>query len=488
MDFTDLTIKSASELIAKKEVSAKELTEMSLKRIREVDESVHAFLYVAEKEALENAAQIDEMVIKDGENFALTGIPYALKDNILYKGMQATAASKILENYKATYDATVVKRLKNVSPVLMGKTNLDEFAMGSSTENSAFGPTKNPYDLTRVPGGSSGGSAAAVASGQVLFALGTDTGGSVRQPAAFCGVVGFKPTYGRVSRHGLIAMGSSLDQAGIFGKTIEDTATVFQLLAGSDPYDSTSLPKPVPEYTDFLKEDLKGMKVGVPKEYFIDGVDPEVRAIVENAIKKAESLGARVSEATLPNSSYALAAYYIIMPIEISANLSRFDGIRYGLSVPGNNLDEVYTKTRSSGFGAEPKRRIIIGTYASSAGYFDAYYKKAKQAQALINNDFKTAFKKFDLLITPTTPNAAFKFGSKSDPLSMYLEDIFTVGLNIAGVPGLSMPGGVTKEGLPVGVQLIANHFAEEKLFHAGYALEKALNLNLKPRLSGQTK
>jgi aspartyl-tRNA(Asn)/glutamyl-tRNA(Gln) amidotransferase subunit A len=278
-------------------------------------------------------------------------------------------------------------------------------------------------------------------------------------------------------------MGSSLDQAGVFAKNIEDTATVFQMLAGSDIHDTTALPKIVPEYSNFLKEDMKGMKVGVPKEYFIDGVDPEVRAMVENVIKKAESLGAEVSEATLPNSNYALAAYYIIMPIEVSANMSRFDGIRYGLSVPGQNLEEVYINSRSQGFGAEPKRRIIIGTYASSAGYFDAYYKKAKQAQSLITNDFTQAFKKFDLLITPTTPAAAFKFGSKSDPLSMYLEDIFTVGLNIAGVPGLSMPAGITKDGLPVGVQLIANHFAEETLFHAGHALEKSLNLKLKPKL-----
>jgi len=365
----------------------------------------------------------------------------------------------------------------------MGKTNLDEFAMGSSTENSSFGPSKNPYDTSRVPGGSSGGSAVAVASGQVLFALGTDTGGSVRQPAAFCGVVGFKPTYGRVSRYGLIAMGSSLDQAGVFARTIEDTASVFQILAGPDVHDTTALPKPVPDYSTFLNKNLKGLRVGVPKEYFIDGMDPEARAIVENSIKQLESLGAIVSEATLPHAHYSLAAYYIIMPIEISANLSRFDGIRFPSSVPGKNLEEVYLNTRSQGFGMEPKRRIMIGTYASSAGYFDAYYKKAKQAQSLITQDFTDAFKKFDLLITPTTPGPAFQFGAKSDPLSMYLEDIFTVGLNISGVPGLSMPAGVTQSGLPVGVQLIADHFAEEKLFQAGHALEQSLNLKLKPKL-----
>src|SRR5258708_6296273 len=483
MDFTDLTIKSAAELIAHKKVSAKELAEMSLKRIKEVDDKLHAFLYVAEKESLVQAQNVDEMVIAEGENFSLTGIPYALKDNILYKGMQATAASKILEGYKATYDATIVKKLNEESPVLMGKTNLDEFAMGSSTENSAFGPSRNPFDTSRVPGGSSGGSAVAVASGQVLFALGTDTGGSVRQPASFCGIVGFKPTYGRCSRYGLIALGSSLDQPGVLAKTVEDAAAVLQLMAGSDVHDSTALLKPVPDYSQFLKEDLKGTKIGVPKECFGEGIDPEVKAVIQSAIKKMEEMGGTVSEMSLPHFSLALACYYIILPVEISANLSRYDGIRYPLSIPGQTLEEVYYNTRSQGFGPEPKRRIMIGTYASSAGYFDAYYKKARAAQQLIRKDFIDAFKKFDLIVTPTTPTPAFKFGEKSDPLSMYLADIFTVGLNIAGVPGMSVPAGVTKEGLPVGIQLIANHFAEEKLFHAGHALEKALNLKLKPKL-----
>ncbi|MEO8065635.1 MAG: Asp-tRNA(Asn)/Glu-tRNA(Gln) amidotransferase subunit GatA [Candidatus Doudnabacteria bacterium] len=484
MNFTDLTIKSASELLANKQVSAKELAEMSLKRIKEIDDKLHAFLYVAEAEAMEAAKEADN-AIAEGENFSLTGIPYAAKDNILVKGMQATAASKILENYKATYDATVIRKLNEQQTVLMGKTNLDEFAMGSSTENSAYGPSKNPFDLTRVPGGSSGGSAVAVASGEVLFALGTDTGGSVRQPAGFCGIVGFKPTYGRSSRYGLIALGSSLDVPGVLAKTVEDAASVFQLMAGQDSYDSTTLPKPVPDYSKYLKEDLKGLKVGVPKEYFIEGMDKEVEAVVRSAIKKMEELGASVSETSLPHSSYALAAYYIILPVEISANLSRYDGIRYGLSVAGKNLEEVYYNTRTKGFGAEPKRRIMIGTYASSAGYFDAYYKKAKLAQQLIRKDFTDAFEKYDLLVTPTTPAPAFKFGEKSDPLSMYLADVFTVGLNIAGVPGLSMPAGMTKAGLPVGVQLVAGHFAEEKLFGAAHALELALNLKLKPRLTG---
>lgn len=482
MDFTDLTIKSASELLAHKKISAKELAEMSLKRIKEVDEKLHAFLYVAEKEAIEQAVQADQL-IAEGENFTLTGIPYAVKDNILVKGMQATAASKILENYKATYNASVIKQLNEELPVIMGKTNLDEFAMGASTENSAFGPSKNPYDISRVPGGSSGGSAVSVASGEVLFALGTDTGGSVRQPAAFCGVVGLKPTYGRASRYGLIALGSSLDQVGVFAKTVEDSAMVFQRIAGQDTFDSTSLPKPVPEYVKFLKESLKGLRIGIPKEYFIEGTDPEVTGIINNAIKKFQELGAEVAEATLPHASSSLACYYVLLPVEISANLSRYDGIRYGLSAAGKSLEDVYLNSRSQGFGAEPKRRIIIGTYASSAGYADQYYKKALAAQSLIRKDFVDAFQKFDLLITPTTPTAAFKFGEKSDPLSMYLADIFTVGLNIAGVPGLSVPGGTTKEGLPVGVQLIAPHFEEEKLFMAGHALEKSLNLKLKPQI-----
>jgi len=483
MDFHDLTIKSAAELLAKKKVSAQELAKMSLDRIKQVDGKIHAFLYVAEKESMEQAKKVDEMIIADGENFALTGIPYAAKDNILVKGMQATAASKILENYVATYDATVINELNREMPVLMGKTNLDEFAMGASTENSAFGPTKNPFDLERVPGGSSGGSAAAVAAGEVLFALGTDTGGSVRQPAAFCGIVGLKPTYGRCSRYGLIALGSSLDQVGVFTRTIEDSAIILQQLAGPDPLDSTTLPKPVPDYSKNINSGVKGMRVGIPKEYFVKGIDPEVEAAVKNAAKKMEEMGAVVSEVSLPHSSYALACYYIILPVEISANLSRFDGIRYGLSSPGKNLEEVYFKTRSAGFGAEPKRRIMIGTYASSAGYADAYYKKAMQARELIRKDFVDVFSKVDLLLTPTTPKGAFKFGENSDPIQMYLEDIFTVGLNIAGVPGISLPAGQTSKGLPIGVQLVANHFAEEKLFTAGNALEKSLNLKLKPNL-----
>jgi aspartyl-tRNA(Asn)/glutamyl-tRNA(Gln) amidotransferase subunit A len=482
MELHELTIKEAAAKLRSKEISAVELNTHFLDRIKKIDGDLHAFLYVGEKEALASAEEADKLI---GDNISdLTGIPYAAKDNILIKGYQATAASRILQGYLAAYDATAIQKLKLSAPVLLGKTNLDEFAMGSSTENSAYGPTKNPYDTSLVPGGSSGGSAAAVAAGEVLFAFGTDTGGSVRQPASFCGVVGLKPTYGRVSRYGLVALGSSLDQLGVFTKTVEDNAIVFQQVAGQDERDTTTLPKPVPEYANFLKEDLKGMKVGLPKEYFAEGMDPEVRQIMQDAIKKFEELGATVEECSLPHSQYSLAAYYIILPVEISANLSRYDGIRYGLSKPGASLGETYYNSRSEGFGTEPKRRIMIGTYASSAGYYDAYYKKAKLAQDLIRHDFTEAFKKYDILLTPTCPTPAFKFGEKaSDPLAMYLADIYTVALNIAGVPGISVPAGATKTGLPVGIQIIAPHFKEENLFWAGHALEKSLNLRLKPNL-----
>jgi aspartyl-tRNA(Asn)/glutamyl-tRNA(Gln) amidotransferase subunit A len=482
MDLHELTIKRAAQALKSKEISAKELTQQYLDRIEQVDPQVHAYLYVGKEQALAQAEAADK--IMDDNVSELTGIPYAVKDNILVSGYQATAASKILENYIAPNDATAIKKLKQSAPVILGKTNLDEFAMGSSTENSAYGPSKNPYDLARVPGGSSGGSAAAVAAGEALFALGTDTGGSVRQPASFCGVVGLKPTYGRVSRYGLIAMGSSLDQLGIFAKTVEDVALVFQQVAGQDERDTTSLPKPVPDFSQYLTGDVKGMKIGIPKEYFGEGIDMEVREAIQSAIKKLQDMGAEVEEMSLPHAEFSLAAYYLIMPVEVSANLSRYDGVRYGLSVPGNNLEETYIHSRSQGFGPEAKRRIMVGAYASSAGYFDAYYKKAKLAQDLIRQDFVDAFKKYDLLVTPTCPTPAFKFGEKAaDPLAMYLADIYTVALNIAGVPGVSVPAGVAQNGLPIGVQLIAPHFKEENLFQAGHALEQSLGLKLKPNL-----
>lgn len=484
MEIQDLTLKQAGHLLANKKISATELAQSSLSRIGAVDPKIHAFLHVSEEKAMTDAQTADTVIAKSVAT-ALTGIPYALKDNILAAGLPATAASKILENYIATYDATVVKKLQLSAPVLMGKTNLDEFAMGSSTENSSIGLTKNPYDVTRVAGGSSGGSAAAVAAGEVLFALGTDTGGSIRQPASFCGVVGLKPTYGRVSRFGAIAMASSLDQIGVFAKTVEDTALAFEVIAGDDRHDTTTLPKPVPDHSQFLKTDLQGMRIGIPKEYFIDGIDPEVREIIQNAIKQFERLGASIEEMSLPHSKYALACYYIIMPVEVSANLSRYDGIRYGLSAFGENLEQVYINSRTQGLGDEVKRRIMIGAYASSAGYFDAYYKKALNARQLIRRDFQQAFAKYDLLLTPTAPNPAFQIGSKTaDPMAMYLEDIFTVSLNIAGVPGMSVPAGLTGAGLPVGLQMIAPHFAEERLFHAGFAFEQALGQSFKPNLN----
>ncbi|MBI2607278.1 MAG: Asp-tRNA(Asn)/Glu-tRNA(Gln) amidotransferase subunit GatA [Candidatus Doudnabacteria bacterium] len=484
MKLNELTIKEASEKLAKKEISSVELTQACIDRVKKVDPKLNAFLFLAEQSAMLAAKEADKQIANNANTF-LTGIPYAVKDNILVKGTKTTAASKILENYESTYDATVIKRLSQAAPVMLGKTNLDEFAMGASTENSAFGPTRNPFDLERVAGGSSGGSAAAVAADEAIFALGSDTAGSIRQPASFCGVVGLKPTYGRVSRYGLIAMCSSLDQIGVLTKTVEDTAISFQLLAGQDEFDTTTLPKHVPDYTRSLNLDVRGVKIGIPKEFFIEGLDQEVRNIIQSAIKQFETLGAEIIETSLPNVPYSVAAYYIITPVEISANLSRFDGIRYGLSVAGKSLDEVYFKSRSKGFGAEVKRRIMIGSYASSAGYFDAYYKKAKQIQTLIRDDFTKAFEKVDLLLTPVSPHAAFKIGEKADPLAMYLEDVFTGPLNLAGVPGLSVPAGATESGLPVNLQLVAPHFQEEKLIQAGHAFEQALGLKLKPRLTG---
>lgn len=483
MELHELTIKQASEKLARKEISSVELTTALLKRVKNLEPKLHAFLHVAEDKALASAREADQL-IAENENFPLTGIPYAVKDNILVSGMPVTAASKILENFIAPYDATIIQRLNQVGAVILGKTNLDEFALGSSTENSAFGPSFNPFDTSKVPGGSSGGSAAAVAARQAVYGLGTDTGGSIRQPAAFCGVVGLKPTYGRVSRYGLIGIGSSLDQAGVISKTVEDAFLVLQQMAGMDEFDSTTPNKEVPDYSKFLDKGVKGLKIGLPKEYFAQGVDPEVKKIVEAAAKKLEEQGAVLEQMSLSNASLPLAAYHLILPVEISSNLSRYDGIRYGLSIPAESLSKVYYKTRGNGFGSEPKRRIMIGTYASSAGYFEAYYKKAKQVQAVIKQEFIEAFSEYDLLLTPTTPTTAFNIGERSaDPLAMYLADILTVASNISGVPAISLPAGLTQAGLPVGVQLIASHFAEEKLLQAGNALEQVLALKLKPSL-----
>ena len=472
MNLKELTIKQAHELLEKKEVSSVELTREFLKNIEEKDKNIHAFLSLAEEEAIGQAKKVDERIAKGEPVEMLTGIPAAIKDNILIRGGKTTAASKILENYIAPYDATVIKKLKEEEAVLIGKTNLDEFAMGSSTENSGFRPTKNPIDITRVPGGSSGGSAAAVKAGFCVYALGSDTGGSIRQPASFCGVVGFKPTYGAVSRHGLIAMASSLDQIGPLTKNVEDAALVFEAIRGGDELDPTSVHR---EWEDFNNSiDIEEVTMGIPREYFTHGLSPEIEKNIKSIIAKLEKEGAKIKEISLPYSEWALAAYYIIMPAEVSANLARFDGMKYGYSTVSHkpsavsNLMDVYLKTRQEGFGDEVRRRIMLGTYILSAGYYDAYYKRAQKVRRLIKQDFDHVFSKsadnIDVILTPTSPTTAFKFGEKtSDPLSMYLADIYTVSANLAGVPAVSLPCGEVS-GLPAGLQLIGKNFDDIKL------------------------
>lgn len=477
MDLKELTIKQAHELLKKREASSVELTREFLKNIKE-NKDIHAFLSVAEEEAVCQAEGVDKKIAKGEPIEMLAGIPAAIKDNILIRGGKTTAASKILENYIAPYDATVIKKLKEEEAVFLGKTNLDEFAMGSSTENSGFGPTKNPIDLERVPGGSSGGSAAAVAAGFCVYALGSDTGGSIRQPASFCGVVGFKPTYGAVSRHGLIAMASSLDQIGPITKNVDDAAVVFEVIRGGDELDSTSVSR---DYADFAKPlDIEEIKIGVPREYFTHGLDPEIEKNIKLVIAKLEKEGVKIKEISLPHSEWALAAYYIIMPAEVSANLARFDGIKYGFSnrqIPNSKFQipkllDVYLKTRQDGFGDEVRKRIMLGTYILSAGYYDAYYKRAQKVRRLIKKDFDFAFENIDVVLTPTTPSTAFKFGEKtSDPLSMYLADIYTVSVNLAGVPAISLPSGEVR-GLPVGLQLIGKNFDDMKLLRIAKLVE----------------
>lgn len=467
-------------------VTATALAQKYLQAIEDQDGEIGAYLTVLRAQALETAALIDEQLERGEPIDLLAGIPGAVKDNICIKGVRATAGSKILDNYIAPYDATVIAKLKERGAVIVGKTNMDEFAMGSSTENSAYQKTKNPTDTDRVPGGSSGGSAAAVAAGEAVWALGSDTGGSIRQPAAFCGIVGLKPTYGRVSRSGLIAMASSLDQIGPLGTSVEDVAIVFSRIAGHDPHDATTAPsgngKP---FEDYLTGDISGLSIGVPKEYFSKELDPRVRAAADKALEHFRALGATVKEISLPHSAYALPVYYILMPSEVSANLARFDGIKYGMrvndadaSLPGaSTLLETYLDTRRIGFGAEVKRRIMLGTYTLSAGYYDAYYHKAQKVRTLIKQDFEAAFREVDLIFSPTTPEPAFRFGEKSDdPLKMYLSDIYTVTANLAGVPAISFPIGTIEEGgkrLPLGGQLQGKWFDEETLLRAADAFEK---------------
>ncbi|PJB98690.1 MAG: Asp-tRNA(Asn)/Glu-tRNA(Gln) amidotransferase GatCAB subunit A [Candidatus Nealsonbacteria bacterium CG_4_9_14_0_8_um_filter_36_17] len=476
MELTNLTIAQVYQALIKKEFSALELCQAYLDKIKKEDKKVSAFLTINEDFALSQAKKIDDIISTSRGIPLLAGIPCAIKDNILVEGIRCTAASKILENYIAPYDATVIKKLKSEGCVILGKTNLDEFAMGSSTENSAFGPTRNPYDLTRVPGGSSGGSAAAVAGNLCVYALGSDTGGSIRQPASFCGVVGLKPTYGAVSRYGLIAFASSLDQIGPITKTVEDCQIVFEAISGKDELDSTSVESKISN----LKFQISNLRIGVPREYFIKGIEPEVEKIIKQAIKKYEELGAKIEEIKLPHTEYALPCYYIIAPSEAGANLARYDGIKYGYSTANNptiqqsnNLIDVYLKSREEGFGAEVRRRIMLGTYALSAGYYEAYYLKALKVRTLIKEDFDQAFKKVDVIFTPVSPTPGFKLGEKiTDPLTMYLSDIFTVSVNLAGLPALSLPCGKIGK-LPVGLQIIGQSFEENKILTIGEIFEK---------------
>ena len=469
MNYTICDIKSG---LQKGDFSAEEIFSHYLNRIGLENKKLNAYLSTFKFQPSNFNSQ----------DLPLFGVPCAVKDNILIDGTKCTAASRILKNYISAYDATVTDKLNKSGVGFLGKTNLDEFAMGASTENSAFGPTKNPSDPARVPGGSSGGSAAAVAADLCVFALGSDTGGSIRQPAAMCGVVGLKPTYGRVSRHGLIAMASSLDQIGPITKTVYDSAVVLNCIAGYDKFDSTTAGLAIPDYTVNLGRSIKGLKVGVPKEFFKEGLEVEVRSLIENTISKLQDVGCKIIEISLPTFEYAVATYYIVMPCEVSANLSRFDGIRYGYSSQSTgDLADMYFNSRSEGFGSEPKRRIILGAYALSSGYYDAYYLKAQKVRALIKNDFSQAFDRVDVVVGPTTPHTAFKIGEKvSDPLSLYLEDVYTAPLNLAGLPGISIPCGKGETtGMPVGFQIIGKPFDEETILRVAHQLEQVLNFKL---------
>ncbi len=478
MELENLTIQKIKEGLQKKEFSATELTLAFLEKIEKEDKKIGAFLTISEQLAKKQAKKIDEMILEKRPLPPLAGVPCAIKDNILVEGLKCTAGSKILENYIAPFDATAVKKLKKAGAIILGKTNLDEFAMGSSTERSAFKITKNPLDLERVPGGSSGGSAAAVAAGFCVFALGSDTGGSIRQPAAFCGIVGLKPTYGSVSRFGLIAFASSLDQIGPMTKTIDDAKIVFKIIRGKDEMDSTSVE--VKKVNS--KVEIEKLKIGVPKEYFLEGIESEVKKVIEEAIEEYQKLGAKIVEISLPHTKYALACYYIIAPCEASSNLARFDGIKYGfskredLTTKPQSILDVYFQSRGEGFGQEVKRRIMLGTFALSAGYYDAYYLKAQKVRNLIKQDFKKAFEKVDVIFTPTSPTLPFKIGEKTkDPIKMYLSDIFTIPVNLGGLPAVSIPVGKVGH-LPVGLQIIGKEFEEEKILNVGKIYELSTN------------
>ena len=476
MAFFDRKISELKGLLHKKEITVSDLVDESYKRIQEVDDKVGAFLTLNEENARTYAKELDEALGSRDQFGLLFGMPIGVKDNIVTKGLRTTCASKILENFDPIYDATVVKHLQQAEAITIGKLNMDEFAMGSSTENSGFKPTRNPWNLETVPGGSSGGSAAAVAAGEVPFSLGSDTGGSIRQPAAFCGVVGLKPTYGRVSRFGLVAFASSLDQIGPITRTVEDNAYLLQAISGVDEMDSTSANVDVPDFLSSLTGDVKGLKIAVPKEYLGEGVNEEVKQSVLDALKVLEGQGATWEEVSLPHSKYALATYYLLSSSEASANLSRFDGVRFGHRTDNaENLIDLYKQSRAEGFGDEVKRRIMLGTFALSSGYYDAYYKKAQKVRTLIKKDFEDVFEKFDVIIGPTTPTPAFKIGENvKDPLTMYANDILTIPVNLAGVPGISIPCGFSKEGLPLGLQIIGKHFDESTIYRVAHTFEQA--------------
>lgn len=480
MELYSLTIHKAHHLLRRREISAVELTQATLERIERLDPLVRAYLRVTPEIALQMAREADRRRAQ-GEDHPLLGIPLAIKDILCTQGIETTCGSRILQGFVPPYDATLVAKLRAAGAVILGKTNTDEFAMGSSTENSAYFPTHNPWALDRVPGGSSGGSAAAVAADLCLGAVGTDTGGSIRQPAAFCGVAGLKPTYGRVSRYGLVAFASSLDQAGPLAKDVTDCALLLEAIAGYDPKDSTSANLPVPRYVEALTGDVKGMRLGVPKEYFGQGIQPEVEAAVRAALGVWETLGAEIVEVSMPHTEYALPTYYLLAPAEASANLARYDGVRYGYLYPdAQDIWDAYRKTRQYGFGAEVKRRIMLGTYALSAGYYDAYYLKAQKVRTLIKQDFDRALEVCDALIAPTTPSVAFRLGEKvEDPLQMYLQDVFTLSLNLAGLCGISIPCGFA-EGLPIGVQVLGGAYQEETILRVAYAYEQATDWHLR--------
>jgi len=485
LEINYLTAHQLKDRLKKKEISSAEITESVYSRIEAVEEKLNSYIRLEKKSALKKAAEVDKHIGSGGEISDFTGMPLAVKDNICTKGVNTTCASKILENYIPVYNATVIEKLQKQDYVLVGKANMDEFAMGSSNENSHFGPVKNPWDTGRVPGGSSGGPAACVAAGEAICSIGSDTGGSIRQPASLCGVVGFKPTYGMVSRYGLVAFASSLDQIGPLTRDVEDCAALLNVICGYDKNDSTSISGEVPDYKKYLEQDIKNLKVGVPRELMVEGIDREVKEAVEAALKIIEEMGGSVEETSLPSLEHALSVYYIIAPSEASSNLSRFDGVRYGYrNMEQKTLRKMYRRSRAEGFGNEVKRRIMIGTYCLSAGYYDAYYEKAQRVRTLIINDFKKAFNKYDVLISPTSPTTAFKIGERTeDPLTMYLSDICTIPVNLAGLPAVSIPAGLSGDGLPIGVQIIGNILREGNVLRAARRLEEAIGFTGRPEL-----